>query len=280
MLLVLGWGRSASGHGLALPFAFWGNFSVASVRCQRVLGAAAAWCGLGVWKVRAGCLGPLLDGGSCEVTANDGQAQQFHLRALDLIDRRCTSPEAQALGFLLKFEAQADMDNFCHQLETAMVSAVYGPVMSGALVPAADRVTQQCVDGMARAATTVLRYAVHQRQRALDVIAARNLSPSDKQALIDQGTARIERLRDRLTAEVSAECPAGEFGTIYGPTPSALLDAIGQRADCLAGAVYVQSGVVCPLPVCGNGVQEVGEQCDDGNQNNNDSCRNDCTANP
>jgi cysteine-rich repeat protein len=32
-----------------------------------------------------------------------------------------------------------------------------------------------------------------------------------------------------------------------------------------------------PAPVCGNGVKETGEACDDGNTNNLDSCKNDCT---
>ncbi|MDQ7021727.1 MAG: DUF4215 domain-containing protein [Candidatus Dojkabacteria bacterium] len=36
-------------------------------------------------------------------------------------------------------------------------------------------------------------------------------------------------------------------------------------------------GTVDPAgPVCGNGVKESGEQCDDGNTNNNDSCNNSC----
>jgi len=33
-------------------------------------------------------------------------------------------------------------------------------------------------------------------------------------------------------------------------------------------------------PVCGNGIVEPGEECDDGNTNNDDSCRNDCTKCP
>jgi cysteine-rich repeat protein len=33
------------------------------------------------------------------------------------------------------------------------------------------------------------------------------------------------------------------------------------------------------LPVCGNGVVETGEQCDDGNTNNTDACSNTCTTN-
>lgn len=33
------------------------------------------------------------------------------------------------------------------------------------------------------------------------------------------------------------------------------------------------------VPVCGNGKLDPGEQCDDGNTNNNDACKNDCTPN-
>ena len=33
----------------------------------------------------------------------------------------------------------------------------------------------------------------------------------------------------------------------------------------------------CTIPVCGDGILDAGEACDDGNNNNDDSCRNDCT---
>ncbi|MBN2016056.1 DUF4215 domain-containing protein [Candidatus Dojkabacteria bacterium] len=33
----------------------------------------------------------------------------------------------------------------------------------------------------------------------------------------------------------------------------------------------------CTLPYCGDGIIDPGETCDDGNSNNNDGCRNDCT---
>ena len=34
----------------------------------------------------------------------------------------------------------------------------------------------------------------------------------------------------------------------------------------------------CTLPYCGDGIVDPGEQCDDGNRNNFDGCRNDCTV--
>ncbi len=39
-----------------------------------------------------------------------------------------------------------------------------------------------------------------------------------------------------------------------------------------------QPNTPCPEPVCGNGVVEVGEQCDDGNDVSGDGCEPDCTA--
>jgi cysteine-rich repeat protein len=55
------------------------------------------------------------------------------------------------------------------------------------------------------------------------------------------------------------------------------LERVAQRADCLADAVYVQNAVTCPAPTCGNGMQEPGEECDDGNSFEGDGCRSNCT---
>jgi cysteine-rich repeat protein len=206
--------------------------------------------------------------------------QHAHLVALDLIDRRCTSREAQALGFLLKFEAQTDMDVFCHQLEDALVSAVYRPVLTSPAVQTADHATSRCVQVMTGTTSMMLTYALHTRRSALDLLALRDRPPSDKQALLDRGTARIERRRGVLSAAVDAACSPADFSAVYGRSAGALLELIAQRADCFAGAVYVQTGVVCPPSVCGNGMQEAGEQCDDGNQTSGDGCSSSCMKEP
>ena len=38
--------------------------------------------------------------------------------------------------------------------------------------------------------------------------------------------------------------------------------------------------LACKNATCGDGFLQAGEACDDGNQNNIDSCLNDCTINP
>jgi len=269
-------GREAHGHGLALPFAFWGNFSPPAAHCQRLLGLAAARCGLAAIQARNACLLPLINGGACDDTAVLDQVQRAHLKELDLVDLQCTSPEAQALGFLLKFEAQTDLDTFCHAVEDAVVSGVYGPVLVDGVVLFPDPTAQRCVDAMARAATRLLQFAFRARRHALDRIASRAVDPSAKQRDVDRSTARIARLYDDLVAQIALGCPESDFAAVYGRSAATLLTAIGQRADCLAGAVYVQNAIVCPTPVCGNGLKESGEQCDDGNLANGDGCSSRC----
>ena len=64
------------------------------------------------------------------------------------------------------------------------------------------------------------------------------------------------------------------------PTGAACDDFLGRiaaQAGCMVGFVYVQDAVTCPAPVCGNGMQERGEECDDGNDYDGDGCRSDCT---
>ncbi len=64
-------------------------------------------------------------------------------------------------------------------------------------------------------------------------------------------------------------CPEGTEGCPCGP-----------NASCDAGlACQGDTCVVAAMPVCGNGVVEGNEACDDGNQQNFDNCANDCTLN-
>ena len=270
--------HAAYAHGQALPFAFWGNFPTAAARCQRVLAFAATRCANRVWKVHTDCFNALLDGKACPTSSIGDLVQRAHLDSLNIIDLLCTSPEAQALGFLLKYEAQTDMNNFCSAVESALVSVVYGPVVEGSLVRLTDDRTRTCVEAMQRATSKFWRFAVRARLHALDRIVRNNVTPSDKQALIDASAAAVEELGARIQKRLDAVCPTADFTSTYHHDEAALLQLVGQRADCLAAAVYVQGAIFCPTPVCGNGMQEAGEQCDDGNLVDRDGCSSQCTV--
>ena len=270
--------HAAYAHGQGLPFAFWGNFPKDTAHCQQVLAFEATRCANRVWKVHTDCDNALLDGKACGTSSVPDLVQRAHLDSLNIIDLQCTSPEAQGLGFLLKYEAQTDMNNFCTAIENAFVSAAYGPVMQGGFVRLTDDATRICVEAMAQATTKLWRFAVRARLRALNRIARSDLTPTGKQALIDNSSMLIDQLRALIQHRLEAACPTTDFTATYHHDDSELLTLVGQRADCLAAAVYVQNAVFCPLPMCGNGMQEVGEQCDDGNVVDGDGCSSACTT--
>ncbi len=68
-------------------------------------------------------------------------------------------------------------------------------------------------------------------------------------------------------------CPTKGTGYLSPSSTSAVtsaLDHFNNTGECAEG----------DEPSCGNGVVEPGEQCDDGNQNDHDGCRYDCTLCP
>ena len=268
--------RTAYAHGQALPFAFWGHFSTTAVQCQKILAVTAAQCATRAWKAHTKCFNALLDGQSCPLSGVPDLVQRAHLDALNAIDVQCTSPEAQALGFLLKYEAQTDMNNFCYALESAMVSGVYGPVVVGQLVRQVDQHTRVCIEATEHAATRLMRFAFRDRRHTMDLIAAGNWDPVGKQTLIHRSSMHIAQLRGRMQQAIEAVCAPADFAALYHHDAGALLTLIAQRADCMTGAVYVQPEILCPAAVCGNGMQEAGEECDDGNLTNGDGCSSLC----
>ena len=237
-------------------------------------GAAGAVCALQVWRLRRACTLAEIQAGSCDSTSTEAAVNAARLAAVDAISPFCTDQQVKSLQFLGVYEAQSDAVRFCRELDTAATSAVFNPVPTD---PAAlDSQQRSCVEAAARATTKLLNVAFRDRQHLLDRIALGRLSPPQKRAMVAQSTQRITRAADALATELQLVCPPEAFRALYGVEVAAFLATIASRGDCLAGATYAQGGLLCPPAACGNGVREPGEDCDDGNQSDGDSCPASC----
>ncbi len=133
-----------------------------------------------------------------------------------------------------------------------------------------------CIAAASQSTTKLLNVGFRSRRRTLDRIAQRSFTPARKRRLVDESTAQIAGRTGQLATEQARTCSAEAFAALYGRASEAFLATIASRADCLAGDTYAQAAVLCPPAVCGNGMREPGEDCDDGNTVAGDTCPADC----
>jgi len=129
-----------------------------------------------------------------------------------------------------------------------------------------------------RTTSTLLAFAFRTIRRTLDRIACEHLTPTQKLDRLAQAAASIAHAEAVLGTRLASMCPA--FSSLYHRDAGAFLTAIGARCMCLAGSTYVQDAVLCPAAVCGNGIREGTEQCDDGNLVAGVGCSPSCTVEP
>jgi cysteine-rich repeat protein len=285
VLVICGWNYPVDAHGIRLAFVNWGGFPPAAVRCQRVIAYAVAQCAAQVWVQQRACERAKLTGQRCDQSALGAATAAIVVSAQDTIGANClTEVQDAQLGYLSQFDIDTDVGNFCRAWSpgtplsapswpAAAVSAVYGP-LQGLAAPTAEQVA--CSDAAADAASAAMQLAFRTRRQCMDRIAAESLDTPNRSGLLDDATAHLNAAYPVLAARLQARCGTAAFTALYGRSPEAFIAGLGTRADCIGGQFYIQDAVLCPNAICGNGIVEPGEDCDDGNTNDGDTCPSTC----
>ncbi len=278
MAFLLGPPIAAFGHGVPAPLDQWGNFGKSAAACQRAIGRAAAHCSQSAVHNRNRCLHADLSGDGCDHEAVESASMVARARALGMVQRYCTGADLQNLNFLDFNDVAIDIAQMCRETERAAMSAVWGPVMAGGAVGSAGPVEARCIQSTAHLTARTLRLATRIQQRVLNRFAAKHLTSEEKAVYLERARTRVDRLRERARLRLLTECSLRDFEILYGRGVQAIVDGVTQRAECANESVYVVDGATnCPAPSCGNGIEETGEECDDGNDFEGDACLNDCT---
>ncbi len=275
-LLALGLPSVGYAHGQPATLNDWGNFNRSRARCQRMIGFAAGQCGLAAWDVRRACREAELAGETCDTEAASNTIEGLRRNAIDIVAASCPPLDVQNLRFTDLFEAQTDVIRFCREVTTAVESAVFGPAGSDT----SDPEVNACRLITARTTSNLLALAFDSRTGAMNRIAASAMPAmrlSRKTILLQRSADYLTWAREPSATRIATVCPEAMFESIYGRSTAAFLIGITSRADCLVGATYAQAAVTCIPPICGNGMQEPGEQCDDGNSDEGDLCKSNCS---
>lgn len=276
LLMLLSTSAPVWGHGDPPDIAFYGHYSRGTARCQRAVGVAARTCFDTALAEHITCMNTLMAGGECDTTARDTAIEAAKERARLLVADSCTDIQLNILQFLGLDDAQDDVAEICGDQADTAISLFYRPVTYGSAGDAVAGDDETCVRLTAYYATKVVKRALRTQEHALDRMAATNLGVAAKRTAIDRVNQRIARARQLAQQRIETAC-GPTFAALYATDVDAFLKVAEARANCMVGAAYVQNAVTCPPAVCGNGAREGDEECDDGNDIDDDACRNNCT---
>lgn len=264
----------AGAHGLPpLQLALWGPFARQVTQCQRQIASGAQRCFNAVIAAERACMDAELAGEPCDGARREALVAAARSTSEAVVASACLGGQLTELRFADFNDARTDVGRACTRAADAL-DMMYTSAADGAVagMPPAERL---CVRQTAALSAKLLQYAIRAKAAVLNQIAARNLLPSVRLGLLAQAVNRIARARTTAAARLQQACPG--FVDLYGLDAPAYLSALELRGDCVLGIMYVQQGVTCQLPYCGNGITDPGEQCDDANANDGDACRTDCT---
>ena len=265
----------AYAHGGPPDITFWGPFPSGTAHCLRMMGRKIQRCVHEVLALQHACMDAELAGQTCDQTLRDQQIAAVKLAARSVVSTDCTGGQLTELFFINPDDARTDISKSCTDQPDAVMSVAYAPALASGSSAAPDEQTRDCLVQASASSRKLLRYIVHEKTRVLDLMATNVIGKAKKTALLARAADRVAAARQKLAQRLLDVCP--NFAAMYGQSPSDVLTKLTPIGNCVVGAAYVQTSIACPLPVCGNGIKESGEQCDDGNTIDTDRCHNDCT---
>lgn len=270
---ILGLSGMAAAHTQPVPINQWGGFGPDTVTCLRTISRATQTCFDTALVALQTCNNALVRGEACDAEQTDAIVAEASRQQRLSLTRTCSQSELEDLGYVGFSDSQADLFNACVTQARGAASATYAPALAGPPTqPSAD-----CMVATAAYIRKLIRFAMQQETPVMDRIAARPFTTDEKLASIQRIEEELGSSRARWVDGLLELCP--DFVAIYGRSVDSFARTMKQRSDCSLSNLYVHTAINCPSQVCGNGIPEGIEQCDDGNRNNDDTCRTDCTAN-
>jgi cysteine-rich repeat protein len=271
LVLCGGMGR-VTAHMAPVPIELWGPFLPPIATCLRTMSRATHACFETVLAIEERCQNAQVRGDACELdqVAEEVDAATAAMRSE--ATGACAEGQLTEIGYFGFFDANADLFNACVTQARAAVSATYAPARAGAPSPAAAA----CMTASAAYGHKVVRFILERETPVMERFATRAFSEQEKFEIVRQLGLELSATRQRWIAGLLEACP--QFAAIYGRSAESFLRTLKERADCVLSKTYVNSAVSCIAAVCGNGIPEGDEACDDGNADDSDGCRNDCTA--
>lgn len=274
-ILFAALGRSAAlAHMQATPIELWGPFLPETVPCVRLVSRATHACFDTVFDLELRCQAALARGESCDRDQVDAQVEAAARLMQNTLTTACLEGQLTEIGYFGFFDAAADLRNACVLQARAAIAAAYAPMRAAPASPAAV----ECMTASAAYGRKITRFAIERASPVMERMATLVFEDGEKTEIIRQLGMELAAARARWIDGLLATCP--QFADIYGRSADSFVRTVKQCADCVLSKTYVNNAVSCPVQVCGNGIPEEPEECDDGNQNDGDACRNNCKANP
>lgn len=265
---------AAWAHAAPQPLALWGPFLPGTQACLRRISAATHACFDRLVGLEQACRDAQVRGERCDEAQLEAAFSDADGALRATLAAACGEGQLTELSYIGLFDAGLDLNLGCIGEARNAGAAIYAPARAGAVSADAAR----CLAATAAHGRKVMRFALERQVPVMERMATRLIDAEEKRAAVLRVARELSADLPRWSSGLLAACP--DFEAVYGRSAESLLRTLKQRVDCVLSRTYVHDALICLPPSCGNGIPEGDETCDDGNRDDTDGCRNDCSPPP